>query len=145
MISQFWTREQTQQESKTVLLPFKMLSIKPKQMVGRGEWGRKGGREGEVEGWKGEKAGGRVGKTLWRGRVLVLTNDDTLIILVGVNVYVPPGTYKHNNVITIANTHLYGDGDGSVMYSTDQENRALQMQGSNCGVRKLKVTGKRTP
>jgi len=63
----------------------------------------------------------------------------------GVNVYVPPGTFKHNDILKLTGTNLYGDGVTSILYATDQENRAVQMEGSNAVLRNLKVTGVSQP
>lgn len=54
--------------------------------------------------------------------------------------YVPKGKFNYSAVIIISRTHIYGDGDSSILYASDQLNRALQIE-DNGGIRKLKVTG----
>eukprot|EP01113_Clastostelium_recurvatum_P020487 TRINITY_DN24267_c0_g1_i1.p1 TRINITY_DN24267_c0_g1~~TRINITY_DN24267_c0_g1_i1.p1 ORF type:complete len:752 (-),score=171.08 TRINITY_DN24267_c0_g1_i1:61-2295(-) len=58
-----------------------------------------------------------------------------------VNVYVPPGKFIHNAQIRVDGVTLYGDGISSMIYATDQEQRAVNLLNIGSGVKRLWLSG----
>lgn len=58
----------------------------------------------------------------------------------GRNVYVPPGTFLYNDVIVLDGVDLFGEGESSVLRSTNPQRQAIQLAGSNSDLSKVKLT-----
>lgn len=56
------------------------------------------------------------------------------------SVLVPCGVFNYSDVLE-SEVPIYGEGDGSVLYSTDTDRCSIYVRGAGGGVRKLRLTG----
>ncbi|NGZ76858.1 sugar-binding protein [Saccharibacillus alkalitolerans] len=58
----------------------------------------------------------------------------------GKSVYVPSGTFLYSDVIVLNGVDLIGEGESSVLRSTNPQKQAVQLAGSGSDIRKVKLT-----
>lgn len=56
------------------------------------------------------------------------------------NVYVPPGTFFYSDVIVLDGVDLAGEGEASVLHSTNPQRQAVQLTGNGSGLSRVKLT-----
>lgn len=56
------------------------------------------------------------------------------------NVYVPPGTFFYADVIVLDGVDMVGEGEASVLHSTNPQRQAVQLSGNGSGLSQVKLT-----
>jgi hypothetical protein len=59
----------------------------------------------------------------------------------GRRVFVPPGTFAYSGVLNATDVFIFGEGDASVLYSTNTTFAAIFVRGDGGGVESLRLTG----